>query len=65
MVNADYDEGRDMYTLHMANTFSKTEYHLTVGKNLFDEMFKNQNTFDSTKELLRNGVVFNETKAKG
>ena len=62
MVNADYDEGRDMYTLHMANTFSKTEYHLTIGKNLFDEMFKNPNVFNSTTKLVHSEVQMDETK---
>lgn len=33
----------------MANTFSETEYHLTISKALSEEMFKNIRVYDSSK----------------
>ncbi len=43
----------------MANTFSKTEYHLTINKRLFEEMLKNPHVYDSSK-LVHNEVIFDE-----
>lgn len=55
----DYDEGRKVYHLHMANTFSKTEYHLSINKELFDEMLKNKHTYNS-KNLAYNEVILED-----
>ncbi len=42
----------------MANTFSKTEFHLTISKILFEEMTRDPIIYDST-ELVHNKVEMN------
>lgn len=43
----EYDKKKGLYTMHFANTFSQTEYHLTISTELFDAMVEKIHEYES------------------
>jgi len=47
VLNLEYDKNKGLYTMHLANTFSQTEYHLTISVELFEAMKKKIHEYES------------------